>query len=78
MPETRDEPIAPQAQRAHDEAVERGENGYRDPDTGFFVMTEAYLRARGKCCGSGCRHCPYPADQQRAAGRPWITRRTDE
>ncbi|MFL6247039.1 MAG: DUF5522 domain-containing protein, partial [Thermoanaerobaculia bacterium] len=21
--------------------------------------TEKYLRARGYCCESGCRHCPY-------------------
>ena len=26
---------------------------------GAFVFTESYLRRRGYCCGSGCRHCPY-------------------
>lgn len=26
---------------------------------GFIVMTEQYLRKRGYCCNSGCRHCPY-------------------
>jgi hypothetical protein len=26
---------------------------------GLYVFTEAYLRARGTCCRSGCRHCPY-------------------
>lgn len=26
---------------------------------GFIVMTEEYLRKRGYCCNSGCRHCPY-------------------
>ncbi|MBL7811018.1 MAG: hypothetical protein JNL57_02245 [Bacteroidetes bacterium] len=26
---------------------------------GFRVWTESYLRKRGFCCGSGCRHCPY-------------------
>ncbi|MCS6928129.1 MAG: DUF5522 domain-containing protein [Saprospiraceae bacterium] len=25
----------------------------------FMVFTEAYLLRRGKCCSSGCRHCPY-------------------
>jgi hypothetical protein len=29
-------------------------------EDGFVVFTEAYLRRRGYCCGSGCRHCPYP------------------
>lgn len=27
---------------------------------GRWVFTEAYHRRRGYCCGSGCRHCPYP------------------
>jgi len=27
---------------------------------GFMVFTEHYHLLRGKCCGSGCRHCPYP------------------
>ena len=29
-----------------------------DPD-GLYVFTTAYLLARGTCCRSGCRHCPY-------------------
>lgn len=28
-------------------------------ENGLFVFTEHYLRQRGYCCGSGCRHCPY-------------------
>lgn len=28
-------------------------------ENGYYVFTEHYLRARGYCCGSGCRHCPY-------------------
>jgi hypothetical protein len=23
------------------------------------VFTEKFLRERGYCCESGCRHCPY-------------------
>lgn len=46
----------------HDDAVAAGEPGYVDPDTGLFVLTSAYLLARGTCCGNGCRHCPYPED----------------
>lgn len=44
---------------AHAEAVAADESGYADPSTGLFVFTGAYLRARGTCCDSGCRHCPY-------------------
>jgi iron complex transport system substrate-binding protein len=28
-------------------------------DAGSVVFTESYLRRRGYCCDSGCRHCPY-------------------
>ena len=45
--------------RAHAAAVASDEPGYLDPETGFFVFTAAALLARGSCCGSGCRHCPY-------------------
>lgn len=30
-------------------------------DGPYLVFTAAYLRKRGSCCGSGCRHCPYGA-----------------
>jgi len=29
---------------------------------GRWVFTRAYHLKRGSCCGSGCRHCPYPPD----------------
>ena len=44
---------------AHDAAVAAGEPGYADPETGLFVFTAASLAATGRCCDSGCRHCPY-------------------
>jgi hypothetical protein len=25
----------------------------------YVVFTELFLRERGYCCESGCRHCPY-------------------
>jgi len=28
-------------------------------ENGFMVFTAIYLRRRGYCCESGCRHCPY-------------------
>ncbi|MBA2378817.1 MAG: hypothetical protein H0V76_04505 [Blastocatellia bacterium] len=32
---------------------------------GLMVLTAAFLRKRGYCCGNGCRHCPYPKEDQR-------------
>jgi diphthamide synthase (EF-2-diphthine--ammonia ligase)/ABC-type Fe3+-hydroxamate transport system substrate-binding protein len=43
----------------HRIACDRGELRYTDPDTGYQVFTELAHRQRGKCCGSGCRHCPF-------------------
>ena len=28
-------------------------------ENGCWVFTAKFLRDRGYCCGSGCRHCPY-------------------
>jgi hypothetical protein len=28
-------------------------------ENGFMVFTAIYLKRRGYCCQSGCRHCPY-------------------
>jgi hypothetical protein len=48
--------------RAHEEAVANGSPTYRDPSTGFVVFTIETHLARGTCCNSGCRHCPYVVD----------------
>ena len=48
--------------QAHEEARRRGEPAYVDPATGLLVFTERYHQARGWCCGSGCRHCPWADD----------------
>lgn len=45
--------------KRHKDAIDRGEFYYIDPATGYKVFTAAYLKERGYCCGSGCRHCPY-------------------
>ena len=29
-------------------------------ENGLMVLTAEFLAARGYCCESGCRHCPYP------------------
>ena len=43
----------------HREACDTGRMSYIDPVTKYMVFTELAHQARGKCCGSGCRHCPY-------------------
>ena len=43
----------------HDHAVASGSPTYRDPASGYSVFTAAFLAARGYCCSSGCRHCPF-------------------
>jgi uncharacterized protein DUF5522 len=36
----------------------------------YFVFTELYLRERGYCCESGCRHCPYGYDPRLRGDAP--------
>ncbi|MFH4976679.1 hypothetical protein AB6A40_003388 [Gnathostoma spinigerum] len=43
----------------HLKAVEERKLHYRDPKTGYVVMTVSNLLHLGECCGNGCRHCPY-------------------
>lgn len=45
--------------KAHQQAVAVGDPVYIDPLTRRSVMTAAFLASRARCCGSGCRHCPY-------------------
>ena len=33
-------------------------------EDGLMVFTAHYLRNRGYCCQSGCRHCPYGFEKQ--------------
>jgi hypothetical protein len=45
-------------------------------ENGLVVFTEVFHRKRGYCCGSKCRHCPFPTEVQaqviqlRLKGRP--------
>ncbi|HSY51324.1 MAG TPA: DUF5522 domain-containing protein [Thermoanaerobaculia bacterium] len=36
----------------------------------FMVFTEKFLRERGYCCESGCRHCPYGFRKERRSDVP--------
>lgn len=44
---------------AHLKAVKDRKLSYIDPKTKLSVMTVSQLLHQGKCCGNGCRHCPY-------------------
>ncbi|KAG0232089.1 hypothetical protein BGW42_008382 [Actinomortierella wolfii] len=46
-------------QEAHRAACEGNCKFYKDPKTGYSVMTELLHLDRGYCCGNRCRHCPY-------------------
>ena len=43
----------------HEEACHAKKDVYLDPTTGYHVFTAHAHEKRGRCCGSGCRHCPY-------------------
>jgi hypothetical protein len=34
----------------------------------YVVFTEKYLRDRGYCCESGCRHCPFAFNPEQREG----------
>jgi len=36
-------------------------------ENGYMVFTAIYLKRRGFCCRSGCRHCPYGYVREDAA-----------
>ncbi|KAJ1482159.1 hypothetical protein T484DRAFT_1898261 [Baffinella frigidus] len=46
-------------EECHRQAMDRNEDMYTDPATGFLVFTEKAAKNRGSCCGRGCRHCPF-------------------
>lgn len=58
----RSHPLAGAALAAHAAALRAVVPTYRDPISGYRVLTAATLAARGACCSLGCRHCPYVQD----------------
>jgi hypothetical protein len=52
-------PDVPQILAAHERALASGLSTYRDPATGYTVMTSRYLAERDYCCNNLCRHCPW-------------------
>ncbi|KAL1922731.1 uncharacterized protein VTP21DRAFT_9107 [Calcarisporiella thermophila] len=49
----------PEWVEVHRLACENGEMTYKDPATGYTVMTALSHKKRGYCCGNKCRHCPF-------------------
>lgn len=43
----------------HQEAINKSQDIYTDPETGLAVLTAEFLLKRGYCCETGCRHCPF-------------------
>jgi len=38
--------------------MQEGKDFYYN-EQGLMVLTEDFLKRRGKCCKGGCKHCPY-------------------
>lgn len=53
------EPGYEEAVARHTAACVRGDDGYLDPISGYWVFTARFLDERGFCCERGCRHCPW-------------------
>lgn len=43
----------------------------------LMVFTEKFLRDRGYCCESGCRHCPYGFRKRQRIDLPLEDRKDD-
>lgn len=52
------------------------EPDYYFNEHGLLVFTRTYHLKRGKCCGSGCIHCPYNyVGVKDAEKRKWLLER---
>lgn len=54
-----DHPLRDEILGRHRAACNAGQPVYVDPASGYQVLTADALAARGECCSSGCRHCPW-------------------
>ncbi|WP_370326132.1 DUF5522 domain-containing protein [Euzebya sp.] len=60
---------ADQVLAVHRAAVADGAEGYVDPVSGLLCFTALHHWRRGRCCGLGCRHCPWVDAAGRLGGR---------
>lgn len=64
--------------RLHAAACAAGAETYVDPSTGYRVFTAVALEQRERCCGCGCRHCPFGHEEVESTLRqgldrePWL------
>ena len=49
--------------------LKEGEDFYYEGP--YMVFTAKYLKARGYCCESGCRHCPYGYRKDQRSDAPF-------
>ncbi len=47
-------------------------------ENGKYVFTEKFLKERGYCCKSGCRHCPYGFKKKKKFITFWDTDNYEE
>ncbi|CAL1545447.1 unnamed protein product [Lymnaea stagnalis] len=45
--------------KKHVDALQKRLDTYKDPSTGYTVITRLQHLKRGSCCGNACRHCPF-------------------
>jgi len=62
----------------HLHALSHLSNFYKDPATGFSVMTEHAHLNRGVCCGNTCRHCPYGWERTKGPDRKRVVKSGDK
>jgi hypothetical protein len=67
-PVHRPDPAASDDDAGHQDGA--GHAAWSCIENGLVVFTAAHHLARGSCCGSGCRHCPY--DPRHVAGNTTI------
>lgn len=58
-----DDPFREQILKLHEAAIAAGQDEYKDPKSGFQVLTAKFHADRGFCCDQMCRHCPYQTSE---------------
>ena len=38
-------------------------------ENGLYVLSQWHHLKRGRCCGNGCHHCPYPLQEDQRVNR---------
>ena len=57
-------------------ALVEGEDFYREG--AYVVFTARYHLRRGRCCESGCRHCPYRTESDAPEGSAVIEKENED